>query len=417
MNKYFISVKVDREQLPDVDAMYMTAVTMLIGRGGWPMSSFLDTAGRPFFGGTYFRPQEFTELLDRVSVLWATEQDALLGQADSVATALAEANRLEAEVKEVGSREVDAAVESLLVGFDAEFGGFGRAPKFPSETSLLFLLEHAWRRDDAVALQAADKTLEAMAAGGLHDQIGGGFHRYSTDHLWLVPHFEKMLYNQALLARAYLRGWQLTGKQEHAHTTRQILDYVIRDMSSERGLFYSATDADSEGHEGTFFVWTPEQLQAVLGEEDAQFAATLWGVDEVGNFEEASILHRPETLAELALELDLGVDQIRQRRDSLAETLRVAREQREHPLRDEKILTGWNGMMITAFAEAADAFSDERYAKVAKNAAEQLWDITLQDDGRLLRTQFRDSVSVDAKQVWPCTIWMGIGSGYSEPAS
>jgi len=188
------------------------------------MSSFLDTDGRPFFGGTYFRPQEFAELLDRVSVLWATEQDALLGQAESVAAALAEANRLEAEVKEVGSREVDAAVESLLVGLDAEFGGFGRAPKFPSETSLLFLLEHAWRRDDAVALQAADKTLEAMAAGGLHDQIGGGFHRYSTDHLWLVPHFEKMLYNQALLARAYLRAWQMTGKQEHEH-------------SSERGLF------------------------------------------------------------------------------------------------------------------------------------------------------------------------------------
>lgn len=399
MNKYFISIKVDREQLPDVDAMFMTAVTMMTGGGGWPMSSFLDTEGRPFYGGTYFPPQQFTELLDRVSVLWATEQDALIGQADSVAVALAEANRLEAEVKDVGTREVTRAVEALLSRFDAEFGGFGRAPKFPSETTLLFLLEHAWRSGDADALTAADKTLDAMAAGGIHDQIGGGFHRYSTDHQWLVPHFEKMLYNQALLARAYVLGWQLTGNREHADTAKRILDYVIRDMSTEDGVFYSATDADSEGSEGTFFIWTPEQLEADLNEEDAELAATLWGVDDVGNFEEATILHRPESLADLADELNLDVDELRVRRDELAETLRLVRERREHPLRDDKILTGWNGMMITAFAEAARAFGDERYRQTALTAANQLWNSVRQEDGQLFRTQFRQSVSVEAKQV------------------
>ncbi len=252
MNENFISIKVDREQLPDVDALYMNAVLMMNGSGGWPMSSFLDTDGRTFYGGTYFQPDQFSSLLQRVSTLWEDNQSSLLDQAARIADALKQANHLADTATDVGARQIDAAMETALNQFDDFQGGFGDAPKFPQESLLHFLLDQAERSDNADALNAAHFSLQRMAAGGIHDQIGGGFHRYSVDNDWLVPHFEKMLYNQGSLARNYTQAYRLTGDEDHARTARRILDYVLRDMRSEDGLFYSATDADSDGGEGRF---------------------------------------------------------------------------------------------------------------------------------------------------------------------
>jgi len=399
MNKYFIAIKVDREQLPDVDALFMTAVTMMTGSGGWPMSSLLDSSGRPFYGGTYFPPQQFTQLLDRVSTLWATENDALLEQADIVAKALQEANQLSSKVQEVGEAEIKRASTMAVSQFDEKHGGFGRAPKFPQESTLLFLLEQARRTGGEKLLEVVDVTLDKMAAGGIHDQIGGGFHRYSVDNQWQVPHFEKMLYNQAGLARAYTLGWQLTGKRDHADTAKGILDYVLREMTTADGVFYSATDADSEGSEGVYFIWNAETLASALEPADAEIAAEIWGVDGIGNFEDQTVLHRPDTLERLAEQLDMSVDELREKKKVLAGLLRTAREKRIPPLRDEKVLTGWNGFMITAFAEAAIAFDDEKYLKAAQTAAGQLWDTAMLADGTLRRSQFNGVVSIDAKQV------------------
>jgi len=399
LNKNFIAIKVDREQLPDVDALYMTAVQMITGGGGWPMSSFLDNEGRPYFGGTYYPPTQFASLLQRVDTLWATQRAELLEQAGAVQRALSNAHQLGQTAKAVGAHEIDNATANAVMSFDADYGGFSRAPKFPQESTLMFLLEQARIKDNSEALNASDFTLRKMAAGGIHDQIGGGFHRYSVDHQWLVPHFEKMLYNQANLARAYVLAWQLTGHADHAATARGILDYVLREMTSDEGVFYSATDADSEGREGAFFVWTPETLQAALSEDDAELAAELWGVDDVGNFEGETILNRPTPLPILAKVFDLPVDTLVKRRFELAEKLRTAREAREHPLLDDKILTGWNGLMITALTEAAMAFDEQRYLDAASRAANQLLDKAMSGTGKLKRSQYNGVVSIDAKQV------------------
>lgn len=399
MNKYFISIKVDREQLPDVDALFMTAVTMMTGRGGWPMSSFLDPDGRPFFGGTYFPPDQFTSLLDRVSLLWATEHDAILEQANTISNALQSAHTLSEQVQSVGDDLIKRAASSAVSRFDEEFGGFSRAPKFPQESTLLFLMEQARLSGDGRALEVAEVTLTKMAAGGIHDQIGGGFHRYSVDHEWLVPHFEKMLYNQANLARAYVLGWLLTGKQDHAETARGILEYVLREMTNENGVFYSATDADSEGGEGIFFIWDNEDLEQALTPEDASIAAELWGVDEVGNFEGHTVLHRPQSLEEIAKERGVTVDEMRNHRSRIAALLWQVRAKREAPIRDDKILTGWNGLMITAFAEAYQAFDEPRYLAAATRAANHLLDTAFSDQGQLQRSQFNGVTSIDAKQV------------------
>ena len=404
MNEHFVAVKVDREQLPDVDALYMTAVQMLTGGGGWPMSSFLDTEARPFHGGTYIPPDRFRDLLDRVSRAWATEHDALLAEAARVGEALGRANRLAESAREVGEAEVGAMRALLVANRDPEHGGFGRAPKFPQESTLLFLLDQARRTGGGAALETADAALRAMAAGGIHDQVGGGFHRYAVDARWRVPHFEKMLYNQAGLARAYALGWRLTGNPDHAETARGILDYVLREMTAPEGTFHSATDADSEGREGAFFVWTEDDLAAALGATDAALAAELWGVDGIGNFEVhehpgQTVLHRPEPLAAIAARRGLSVEALRERRAALATRLREARGEREPPLRDDKVLTGWNGLMITAFAEAGTAFDEPRYLEAARRAADALWGSAWDPEARELeRSAFRGEIDIDARQ-------------------
>ncbi len=404
MNEHFISIKVDREQLPDVDALYMSAVMMINGSGGWPMSSFLDTDGRSFFGATYFPPQNFTQLLQRITQLWQEEPDALLDQAAQVTEAINRMNDTSTAATDVGFRELARALQNAQQTFDPEEGGFGPAPKFPREATLYFLLDHAMRslpdeQEEAYSsLKMADTTLKFMAAGGIHDQVGGGFHRYSVDSQWLVPHFEKMLYNQAALARNFSQAYQLTGDEEHRRTAQRILDYVLRDMRSPEGMFYSATDADSEGEEGRFFIWTPEQLTELLGEQDAEKAIALWNVTGEGNFEGTSILHTPQSIDVVAQSFDVSAEALTQDIDRWTEILRVDRENREHPLRDEKIISSWNGMMISAFAKASDRLNEPAYLEAAVTAASKIWSTLRREDGTLNRIYFDQQTSIEATQ-------------------
>lgn len=398
MNANFISIKVDREQLPDVDALYMTAVMMISGSGGWPMSSFLDTDGRTFHGGTYYRPEQFTSLLERVNSLWTDNPTVLLDQAAKVADALQKANDLTRSAITVGTKQIEAAVSAALSVYDDFQGGFGDAPKFPQESLLYFMLDQAERSGNTNALEAVHFSLQRMTAGGIHDQIGGGFHRYSVDSDWLVPHFEKMLYNQGSLARNYVQAYRLTGDEDHARTARRILDYVLRDMRSKDGLFYSATDADSDGGEGRFFTWTPAELVAVLGEKEAELAKTLWGVTESGHLEERSILHRPDSIEELADTLETDVAILYADRDRLADKLFMHRQTRTPPLRDEKIITAWNGLMITALAETFDTLGDARYRDAAIQAAETLWKTARPAPDTLWRIRFAGKPSIQARQ-------------------
>lgn len=401
MNRDFISIKVDREQLPDIDAFYMTGVQLVSGRGGWPMSSFTDIDGRPFYGGTYFPPADFTVLLEQVDTLWKSERETLDEQAESLAGAIAESNGIGREAREIGETTIEQARRGFLLDVDALEGGFGAAPKFPREPTHAFLLDQAQRNGDKAALTAVDEALEAMAAGGIHDHVGGGFHRYAVDTGWQVPHFEKMLYNQAAMARLYAEAWVLTGKEVHARTARRTLDYVLREMMSSEDMFYSATDADSEGEEGRFFVWRPEQLDELLGKADAKQAKAIWGLSENGNFEGFNILHTVAPLAEHAREHDMTSSELMAKLDAWSEVLRPSRETREPPLRDEKILTAWNAMMVTALAEASEQLGVPEYESAAVRTADALWSTMLADPDTtaLYRTRFEGRSSVDATQL------------------
>ncbi|NND91628.1 MAG: DUF255 domain-containing protein [Granulosicoccus sp.] len=398
MNASFIAIKVDREQLPDVDSWYMKAVMMMTGNGGWPMSSFLDTEGRTFFGGTYFQPDQFMHVLERISTLWRNDQSVLLDQATLLADAMKQANELSSSPREVGEALIHEAASTALSQYDDFQGGFSRAPKFPRESLLHFLLDQAERTGDTDTLEAVNFSLQRMAAGGIHDQIGGGFHRYAVDDDWLVPHFEKMLYNQGSLARNYSQAYRLTGDKEHLRTARRILDYVLRDMRSEDGLFYSATDADSDGGEGRFFTWLPEELVGVLGQNEAELAQRLWGVTESGHLEGRSILHQPVAIDELAVSLGMDVARLSAERDRLADKLFAHRQTRIPPLRDEKIITAWNSLMITALAESSETMGDARYKDAAIQAADTLWKSARPDANTLWRTRFNGKLTIEGRQ-------------------
>ena len=398
LNQHFIAIKVDREQRPDIDDLYMTAVQMLTGHGGWPMSSFLTPEAQPFYGGTYYPPAQFGVLLQRIQGAWTEKRGEVEESAQRLTEAVRQVTSARGAAGEVGETAIRRSVEQILNYQDRNLGGFGGAPKFPHEPEILLLLRQAWRWNDGEALTAALLALDHMARGGIYDQVGGGFHRYSVDAEWLVPHFEKMLYNQAHLSRAYLLAHRLTGEPFFARIARQTLDYVLREMTSPSGAFYSATDADSEGEEGIFFVWTPEQLKAALSEDDAAFAMDLWGVTEAGNFEGRNILHLDRSLAEEAADRDLPLDDLLTRVDGLRETLWQVREEREHPLRDDKLLAAWNGMMITAFADGARHLGEPRYLEAAQRAAEDLWQHQVREDGSLFRVRLGGSASVEGQQ-------------------
>ena len=381
LNDSFVSIKVDREERPDVDAVYMEAVQALIGSGGWPMSMFLTPDGRPFFGGTYFPTQDrqgtpsFRTVLNALTDVWADRRSDVEKQADELSRAVAERSVIArpkgsdpvrsaaiesgpdvagAATEAAGRPELlDAAVSELADRFDPTWGGFGPAPKFPHPTLIDVALRHAQRTGAALSLQMATTTLDAMAAGGIHDHLGGGFARYSTDAHWLVPHFEKMLYDQAGLLRSYLHGWQVTGNADFLHVAERIIDYVTSDLDSPDGGLYSAEDADSDGVEGKFYVWTPAEVTDAVGSATAAEVSDWFGVTEEGNFEGSTILRRP-----LGAPLT-GSPAVEEGRRQLFEH----RSHRVRPSLDDKVLTEWNAMFCSALAEAASATGSIRMGR------------------------------------------------------
>ncbi len=382
LNSRFVPIKVDREERPDVDAVYMTAVQLLTGGGGWPMSVWLTPEREPFFGGTYFPPRDgargafrgFLGMLREIADVYAREPERIRGATGALVGAVRTALSAQGDPASdlPGPETIERAVEFHRGAFDAEHGGLRQAPKFPSSLPVRLLLRHHRRAGDAAILSMATRTLEAMASGGIHDQLAGGFHRYSTDERWLVPHFEKMLYDNALLAVAYAEAWQVTGRRDFARVVRTTLDYLGREMTSPEGGLYSATDADSEGHEGRFFVWEERELRDVLG-ADAEPFLRFYGVTPGGNFEGRSILWVPrpdedawETLA-----------------PARARLLEV-RARRPAPLRDEKVIAAWNGLAISALAFGGRVLGERRWVDAAARAAEFVLGRMVRD-GRLLR--------------------------------
>ena len=397
LNENFVAIKVDREERPDVDAVYMQAVQMLAGNGGWPMSVWLTADRKPFYGGTYFPARTFSALLRKLAGLYRDSPDQVVERA----TALAEQIRQTIGATDRGG---DLPPESVLntaaaqcwTHFDAAHGGMSGAPKFPSSLPIRFLLRHHRRSGSAQSLAMATLTLEKMAGGGMHDQVGGGFHRYSTDAHWLVPHFEKMLYDNALLATDYLAGYQVTGHEAFAAIARDIYRYVDRDMTSPEGAFYSATDADSlgpDGHreEGRFFTWTPSEMVDALGDDRARIVVAAYGVTGGGNFDGRNILHVDSPFGDVAKDLRLPVERLTSVVEESRDLLYAARAKRPPPGRDEKILTAWNGLMISAYAQGSLVLGDPAYAARAVRAADFIL-AKLREDGRLLRS-FKDGAA------------------------
>jgi uncharacterized protein YyaL (SSP411 family) len=400
LNEHFISVKVDREERPDVDKVYMEAVQAMTGQGGWPMTVFLTPDRKPFFGGTYFPPEDrfgrpgFTTVLRRIEELWRTKREELVTGAQRLTDHIAQTTTATAEL---GPDVLEQYYRSLLRSFDRSHGGFGGAPKFPRSHSLMLLLRVRLRLEAPDALRMVEDTLDAMAHGGIRDHLGGGFHRYSTDREWLVPHFEKMLYDQALLARTYLEAFLVTGEERHAVTARDIFRYVLRDLTSPAGAFFSAEDADSEGEEGKFYVWTLAELGAVLGEEDARLFAEVYGATKPGNYVDeatrrrtgANIPYLSRTIAAVAAGRGMDPAALEARLAPMREKLLAARSQRVRPLLDDKVLTDWNGLMIGTLAHGARALSEPRYAEAASRAAAFCLETLRDGDGALLH-RYRD---------------------------
>ena len=316
MNRMFVNIKVDREERPDVDSVYMTAIQAMTGHGGWPMTVFLTTDGEPFYGGTYFPPEDrgglpsFVRVLETISDAYHSRRSDVLQSGKQLVARLRQAYTADPGLEPLTEAIMNTAFESALTQFDDRSGGFGLQPKFPQPTTLEFLLRFYARSGVPLALEMVEFTLDKMAGGGIHDQIGGGFHRYSTDAFWLVPHFEKMLYDNALLTRLYTHAYQVTANEQYRRTAERVIDYVIREMTSPDGGFYSAQDADSEGVEGKFFVWRPEHLTDVLGPADAAIVADYYGVTGEGNFEGMSILNVPSAPADVAARHSLTPDEL-----------------------------------------------------------------------------------------------------------
>ncbi len=390
LNGHFVAVKVDREERPDVDHIYMTVCQALTGSGGWPLTIIMTPDRRPFFAGTYFpknsrwgRPG-LVELLSAVATAWAEDREKVAGQADDLVRFLG--RETPAASREAPRGDLLAAgYRQLAAAFDPVHGGFGPAPKFPAPHNLLFLLRYWHRTGTANALEMVEKTLTAMSRGGIRDHLGGGFARYSTDSRWLVPHFEKMAYDNALLCIAYLEAWQCTGNEAFARVAEDILAYVLRDMTGPEGGFYSAEDADSEGVEGKFYVWTPAEIAAVLGPADGALFCECYDITAAGNFEHASIPNCIDRDWEaVAARHGLTVDALAARLAAGREKLFAAREKRVHPFKDDKILTAWNGLMIAACAQAARLLDRPEYCAAAEKAFRFILRALIRNDGRLL---------------------------------
>jgi hypothetical protein len=392
MNRYYIAIKVDREERPDVDKIYMSVCQSLTGRGGWPLSIFMTPEGKPFFAGSYFPKSSrmgmpgFMDVLKQVAAMWQNNRASILKASENITTAI--------QPRSISDRLATlASIETLKKGytqlaraFDPSQGGFGAAPKFPTPHHFTFLLRWYKRNHDSMSIEMVEKTLDAMRRGGIFDQIGFGFHRYSVDQKWLVPHFEKMLYDQALLAMAYTEAYQATGKVKFGRVAREIFTYVLRDMTDHQGGFYSAQDADSEGKEGLFYVWTPREVKEHIGEELGDLFCRFYNITEAGNFEEGrSIPNMCMSLETFGAKEGMELKKLEAVLKDAGERLFNARKKRVHPSKDDKILTSWNGLMIAAFAKGYQVFGDQAYADAATDAAEFILRNLKRADGRLLR--------------------------------
>jgi uncharacterized protein len=403
MNRHFICIKVDREERPDLDEIYMAAtVAMNHGQGGWPMTVFLTPDQQPFFAGTYFPPEDrwgrpgFGTLLTKIADYWEKDAGVVRTQAQQMTERLKGEGRIPSPIS-ISESVLDEAATQFKEEFDPQYGGFGSAPKFPPATGLSFLLRCHRRSADADTLQVITKTLDMMAAGGIYDHIGGGFARYSTDERWLVPHFEKMLYDNALLAKVYVEAYQVTKKARYREVATEVLDYILREMTGPEGGFYSATDADSEGIEGKFFVWSPAQVrEAVNNDRDAEQLCALYDITESGNWEHTSIPNRLRPIEDIAKQLNVPIDELLETAARVKPLLYQARQKRIPPGLDDKIITAWNGMMLSAMAEAARVFGERRYREAAQRTADFLLATHVRADGRLLRTSRAGRAHLDA---------------------
>jgi len=391
MNAHFINIKVDREERPDLDSIYMSAVTAMTGHGGWPMTVFLTAEGRPFYSGTYF-PKEprygmpsFRQILTSVADAWTNQYDKVQEGAAQITEHVQQTAAVSARVDVLDTEILTGAVSDLKQRFDRTWGGFGQAPKFPQPMGIEFLLREHQRSGSEEALAMAEFTLLRMAQGGMYDQIGGGFARYSVDDQWLVPHFEKMLYDNAQLARVYLHAWQLTGDAFYRRVAEETLDYVCLEMRHSDGGFYSSLDADSEGVEGKFYVWSADEVREILGEDAAIFMA-MYDVTDGGNWEGDNILRLSIRSSEIIAEFGIDEKEFDSRIAAARRKLYEVRSKRIWPGLDDKVLTAWNGLMLAAFAEAAQVLGRADYRDVAISNAEFLYATMRAEDGRLLRT-------------------------------
>jgi uncharacterized protein YyaL (SSP411 family) len=388
MNERFVPVKVDREERPDVDGLYMEAVVSMTGQGGWPMTVFLTPDGRPFWGGTYFPPEprpglpSFREVLLAIDQAYRERRDDLEQQADDLVDALRASGDRRPASEPLTTGLLAGAVIALEDQFDPEHGGFGGAPKFPPASTIEFLLREHARTGNEIPLAMARKTLDRMAAGGVYDQLGGGFHRYAVDAIWLVPHFEKMLYDNALLASAYLHAWVVSGDEDYRRVVEETLDYLVRDLRLPAGGFASAQDADTLGEEGLTYVWTPDEIRALLPPAEADALIARYGITRDGNFEGRSILYVSDPSTAVPSEARAA--------------LLAARMRRPQPLRDDKALAAWNGLTLAAFSEAARRLERPDYLDVATALAEFLLGPLSTSDGRLLRTYRDGEAKIDA---------------------
>lgn len=402
INKAFIPIKVDREERPDIDGIYMNICQLLTGSGGWPLTIIMTPDKKPFFAATYipktsrFGREGLLKLIPRVSQMWKLRQEEIVDGAERIISSLKDMDKMP-QGDMLNNEILEQAFQELLKRFDHEHGGFGRKPKFLTPHNFFFLLRYWKRNKNDEALGMVEKTLQAMSLGGIFDHVGFGFHRYSTDERWQVPHFEKMLYDQALLALAYTEAYQATQNKKHQKIAQEILAYVLRDMRSPEGGFYSAEDADSEGEEGKFYLWGWEEIVHILKKDEAELASRVYKVEKEGNFfEEATgrktgtnILYLRKPLSDTAADLNISPDELIRRMHIIRDKLFAAREKRTRPFKDDKILTDWNGLMIAAFSKAAQVFERPEYLKAARDASDFILDRLHHPEG-ILRHRYRE---------------------------
>ncbi|MBF0274995.1 MAG: thioredoxin domain-containing protein [Nitrospinae bacterium] len=391
MNKYYINIKVDREERPDLDAIYMEAVINLTGSGGWPMSVFLTPEAKPFFGGTYFPPTPrhnlpaFKVVLQKIALFYHSKTDELIEQTDKLTKGIYTTASHEGKASLLSIKQIENAEKELKGYFDEYNGGFGNAPKFPQPMLLDFLLKRYKASGDSDLLNIVEKSLQKMAEGGIYDQVGGGFHRYSVDAEWLVPHFEKMLYDNAQLLTTYLHAWQITGKPFYKKVVGQTINYLLREMKSSAGGFFSTQDADSEGVEGKFFLWTKDEIIAVLGKEDAEIVAFILDVTEEGNFEGKNILNIVQSMEETAEMFSMEPKELEKLLDKTLDKLFHERKKRVHPFKDEKIIVEWNGLLISSLAKCGAALKNKEIIEAAEESARFILNNLLDKKNMLFR--------------------------------